>query len=113
MIKALPEIGRALLSDKVETAERYYNPCDLKTAINKAISNSIDITRRRSSAIRAVALCQKFQDFDEIESGFLSYDSFVSAIMRLDLSGVEKEVGFKVTEKHILKVNIIIFRLLK
>ncbi|GFE53728.1 serine threonine phosphatase [Babesia ovis] len=103
MEAALPAIGRVILSDRTEAAARYYNPsCDKETAMAKLASD--EMSRRRSSAIRAVALFQKFQDYDKVGGGLLSYSDFAEAIKGLDLSKAEQELGFKLTDKHLFEI---------
>ncbi|GIX66130.1 serine/threonine protein phosphatase [Babesia caballi] len=103
MEAALPAIGRVILSDRTEAAARYYNPnYDTSTAI--ANMSKDDASRRRSSAIRAVALFQKFQDYDKVGGGLLSYSDFAEAIKQLDLSKAEQELGFQITDHHLFEI---------
>lgn len=64
--KALGAIGRAILADKAEAANRHYATTDnLPLPFDGATVN-----RRRSSAVRSAALFQKFKDYtDEAETG--------------------------------------------
>ncbi|KAF8820408.1 hypothetical protein IE077_003210 [Cardiosporidium cionae] len=94
----MQSIGRAILADKTETARRYFEEQD-----------AADITenpteRRRSSALRAVALFQKFRDFDNSGDGYLSYEDFATAISRLPLEQISEEIGFQLTLQAILKI---------
>ncbi|UKJ87747.2 protein-serine/threonine phosphatase [Theileria orientalis] len=98
MEKALPSIGKLILSNRVEAAARYYNPNNKTDNLEKEKN---EINRRRSSAIRAFALFQKFQEYDKAGEGLLSYDDFVKALKTLDLSKVEDEIGVKLTDHHL------------
>lgn len=103
MEAALPAIGKVILSDRTEAAARYYNPNDdASSALARAFKD--EATRRRSSAIRAVALFQKFQDYDKLGGGLLSYSDFAEAIKQLDLSKAEQELGFKLTDHHLFEI---------
>ncbi|KAK1442071.1 serine/threonine-protein phosphatase 5-related protein [Babesia gibsoni] len=100
---ALPAIGRVILSDRTDAAARYYNPnYDPSTALSHMVKD--DASRRRSSAIRAVALFQKFQDYDKLGGGLLSYSDFAEAIKKLDLSKAEQELGFEITDHHLFEI---------
>ncbi|GBE59700.1 serine threonine phosphatase [Babesia ovata] len=103
MEAALPAIGRVILSDRTEAAARYYNPNYDPNAAAASASRD-ETSRRRSSAIRAVALFQKFQDYDKIGGGLLSYSDFAEAIKKLDLSKAEQELGFKITDQHLFEI---------
>lgn len=103
MEKALPAIGRVILSNRVEAAARYYNPS--QAVDEKTIElGKQEVNRRRSSAIRAFALFQKFQDYDKAGEGILTLDDFVRALKYMDLSKVEEELGLKLTDYHLAEI---------
>lgn len=62
--QALAALGRAILADKAEAAQRHYTAFDSPPLLYE---NATSPTRRRSSAIRSAALFQKFKDFAEAE----------------------------------------------
>eukprot|EP01068_Selenidium_serpulae_P013141 Selendium_serpulae@DN5931_c0_g1_i1.p1 len=97
--QALQAIGKQILADRNEAAGRHYEQ-------QEPISAPEVQNRRRSSAIRAVALFQKFKDFNEDSSneGFLPYSDFVQAIRRLGLSQIEDELGWKLTEHQLIEI---------
>uniref|UniRef100_A0A3B0MWL4 Serine/threonine-protein phosphatase n=1 Tax=Theileria annulata TaxID=5874 RepID=A0A3B0MWL4_THEAN len=101
MEKALPSIGRLILSNRVESALKYCNP---NNNIENLEKERLEINRRRSSAIRAFALFQKFQEYDKAGEGLLSYDDFVKALKTLDLSKAEEEIGVKLTDHHLTEL---------
>ncbi|ORM39625.1 Serine/threonine-protein phosphatase 5 [Babesia sp. Xinjiang] len=103
MEAALPAIGKVILSDRTEAAARYYNPNYNSNAALAKITEE-ETARRRSSAIRAVALFQKFQDYDRVGGGLLSYSDFAEAIKKLDLSKAEQELGFEITDRHLFEI---------
>ena len=59
--RALHCIGKAILADKAEAASRHYEQQQLQEGGFVSDCTS----RRRSSAVRAVALFQKFKDYNE------------------------------------------------
>lgn len=59
--RALHCIGKAILADKAEAASRHYEQQQLQDGGLIGEGGS----RRRSSAVRAVALFQKFKDYNE------------------------------------------------
>eukprot|EP01071_Lankesteria_metandrocarpae_P008624 Lankesteria_metandrocarpae@DN5006_c0_g1_i3.p1 len=88
MKPAVEEIGRLLLSDKKELASRHYG------AQQPNVAGYDGSTRRRSSAIRAVAVFERFKEYNEHGGGFLSFNDFVSAILKLPgLSQAETKLG--------------------
>ncbi|KAF8820394.1 hypothetical protein IE077_000502 [Cardiosporidium cionae] len=95
---ALQSIGKAILSDKAETARRYFEEQEVADMTENPTE------RRRSSALRAVALFQKFRDFDSSGDGYLSYEDFASAIYRLPLEQISEEIGFPLTLQAITKI---------
>ena len=59
--RALHSIGKAILADKAEAASRHYEQQQLQDGGLLGEAGN----RRRSSAVRAVALFQKFKDYNE------------------------------------------------
>lgn len=59
--RALHCIGKAILADKAEAASRHYEQQQLQDGGLMGEGGN----RRRSSAVRAVALFQKFKDYNE------------------------------------------------
>ncbi|KAK2197196.1 bifunctional Metallo-dependent phosphatase-like/EF-hand domain pair/Serine-threonine-specific protein phosphatase-bis(5-nucleosyl)-tetraphosphatase/EF-hand domain/Calcineurin-like phosphoesterase domain [Babesia duncani] len=103
---AIPALGRVILSDRKEAAARYYDLGEEgQAAKNAAIE---EVRRKRSSAIRAVALFQKFQEYDKVGCGLLSYSDFVEALKHLDLSKAEQELGFHLTDAHLMEIAHVI-----
>ncbi|KAL8431442.1 hypothetical protein ACSSS7_005271 [Eimeria intestinalis] len=96
--RALHCIGKAILADKAEAASRHYEQQQLQDGGLLGEGGN----RRRSSAVRAVALFQKFKDYNEGGDGYLSYDDFVSGIKRLNID--EEELGFALTDSHLYRV---------
>ncbi|OEH80588.1 serine threonine protein phosphatase [Cyclospora cayetanensis] len=96
--RALHCIGKAILADKAEAASRHYEQQQLQEGGFMGEGGS----RRRSSADRAVALFQKFKDYNEGGDGYLSYDDFISGIKRLNID--EEELGFALTDAHLYRV---------
>lgn len=95
--QALATIGKQILADKNEAAGRHYEQQEPTSAPD--VSN-----RRRSSAVRAVALFQKFKDFNQDTSGFLSYSDFVQAIRRLGVQQVEEDLGWELTDNALIQL---------
>ncbi|EPT25249.1 serine/threonine protein phosphatase [Toxoplasma gondii ME49] len=95
--RALHCIGKAILADKAEAANRHYEQQRQDGNLGPDLN-----TRRRSSAVRAVALFQKFKDYNEGGDGYLSYADFVTGIKRLTID--EEELGFALTDEHLYKV---------
>ncbi|KAL8454062.1 hypothetical protein Emed_000560 [Eimeria media] len=82
--RALHCIGKAILADKAEAASRHYEQQQLQDGGLLGEGGN----RRRSSAVRAVALFQKFKDYNEGGDGYLSYDDFVAEA--IDLTGSKR-----------------------
>ncbi|KAL8427440.1 hypothetical protein Efla_003887 [Eimeria flavescens] len=101
LTRALHCIGKAILADKAEAASRHYEQQQLQDGGLLGEGGS----RRRSSAVRAVALFQKFKDYNEGGDGYLSYDDFVSGIKRLNID--EEELGFALTDSHLYRANVL------
>ncbi|CDJ57626.1 serine/threonine protein phosphatase 5, putative [Eimeria maxima] len=102
--RALHCIGKAILSDKAEAASRHYQQQQQITQEGGIIHDvqQQQQTRRRSSAVRAVALFQKFKDYNGGGDGYLSYEDFVMGIKRLNIN--EEELGFALTDAHLFRV---------
>eukprot|EP00922_Rhytidocystis_sp_ex-Travisia-forbesii_P032363 GHVS01048091.1.p1 GENE.GHVS01048091.1~~GHVS01048091.1.p1 ORF type:complete len:1000 (-),score=105.05 GHVS01048091.1:214-3213(-) len=95
--KALQCIGRMILSDKSEAARRHYESQEHGAGQERS-------SRRRSSAVRAVALFQKFKDYNDQGDGYLAYDCFVNAMKQLPLDQATDELGFELKAKHLLEI---------
>lgn len=131
--KALAAIGRAILADKAEAAQRHY--ANFET-VPLPFENPTSSVRRRSSALRSAALFQKFKDFarSEVDAGkevlalsclklfvsivfifisknhpilpgFLSYKGCIAAIRQLPLHSIEQELGFTLDEDRMIRVR--------
>lgn len=114
---ALQLIGRHILADKIDAAERYYSGHMFLSFMEPSKEGLGPTERRRSSALRSVALLQKFADYlrdeaqtaqttfveDEAE-GYLSYDGFVRAIRRLPVASMEKELGTELDTQRLLQL---------
>ncbi|CDJ49885.1 serine/threonine protein phosphatase 5, putative [Eimeria brunetti] len=105
-------IGKAILADKAEAASRHYEQQQLQQLQQLQQQQQQQEgqgpligdanSRRRSSAVRAVALFQKFKDYNEGGDGYLSYEDFVCGIKRLNID--EEELGFALTDAHLFRV---------
>lgn len=120
--QALEAIGRHILADKAETAERHYNNMSENlleglggTTLLTAGEPPLKASRRRSSTLRSVALLQKFKDFTNKNSdissletndnaGFLSYKGFINAIRKLPVAAIEAELKFKLDDDKLIRL---------
>ncbi|KAL8270324.1 hypothetical protein Esti_005759 [Eimeria stiedai] len=86
LIRALHCIGKAILADKAEAASRHYEQQQLQDGGLLGEGGS----RRRSSAVRAVALFQKFKDYNEGGDGMTFKNLPLKVAEAIDLTGSKR-----------------------
>ncbi|CRG95746.1 serine/threonine protein phosphatase, putative [Plasmodium gallinaceum] len=96
--KLIETIGKYILSDSTDTANFHY-----KFYEENSLRNNSE-RRKRSSVIKAVALFQKFKNYDNFGNGYLDYNDFVKAIKTFDIKKISKEVNFEVNDSILLEL---------
>ncbi|CRH03910.1 serine/threonine protein phosphatase, putative [Plasmodium relictum] len=96
--KLIETIGKYILSDSTDIANFHYKFYEENNLRNNSER------RKRSSVIKAVALFQKFKNYDHFGNGYLDYNDFVKAIKTFDMNKISKEVDFEVNDNILLEL---------